>query len=173
MYAHFSEGLSCDHVPAHATGNRRYCVGDGVECLAVHRTESEAMDHARRLNREGDTDCYKVYCCDLDERDDTGEFVYPHERRAAGLDAATPITDEQTADDFATISIAMDGVWAGSGKLRDGTIQDCGAQFCDDNDASLSVYPLIEAAIAAGLDDLVTMIDGTQRRLTWTIVERQ
>jgi hypothetical protein len=69
------------------------------------------------------------------------------------------------------ISISMDGTWAGSGKLRDGVIEDCGAQFCDDNDASLAVYDEIEAAIAAGRDSLTTEIAGTRRRLTWTIVD--
>jgi hypothetical protein len=85
MFTHFTEGLSADHVPAHATGNRRFCVGDGCEVIAAYPHEIEALDHARRLNRERVAEEYRVYCCDLDERDDAGEFVYPHERAAAGL----------------------------------------------------------------------------------------
>lgn len=77
---------------------------------------------------------------------------------------------ETTQDNYATISISMDGVWAGSGKLVDGIIENCGAQFCDDNDASLAVYAQIESAIAAGRDSLTTEIDGQPRRLTWSIV---
>jgi len=71
-----------------------------------------------------------------------------------------------------TISISMDGTWAGSGKLRDGVIEDCGAQFCDDNDESLALYDRIEAAVATGQQSLrVTLSDDTQHALTWSIVE--
>lgn len=76
-----------------------------------------------------------------------------------------------TTGNYTTISIAMDGIWAGSGTLRDGIIENCGAQFCDDNDASLAIYEQIEAAIADGRRELRTKIDGETRRLTWTIVD--
>jgi hypothetical protein len=79
-----------------------------------------------------------------------------------------------TADNYTTISISMDGTWAGSGKLRDGTIEDCGAQFCDDNDESDQVYDLIEAAIANGQQSIrVTLLDGTRHTITWSIVDAE
>lgn len=80
-------------------------------------------------------------------------------------------TDKMTTTNYTTISISLDGIWAGSGKLVDGRIEDCGAQFCDDNDASLAVYDLIESAIAAGRNSLTTEIDGERKTLTWSIVE--
>lgn len=69
------------------------------------------------------------------------------------------------------ISISVDQIWAGSGKLRDGIIEDCGAQFCDDNDASLAIYEDIEEAIAAGLDHVDAEIDGETKRITWIITD--
>lgn len=74
---------------------------------------------------------------------------------------------------FTTISISMDGVWAGSGYLHNGTIEDCGAQFCDDNDESLELYEMIEEAIAAGRDhvDVEISDDDATHRITWSIVE--
>ena len=64
----------------------------------------------------------------------------------------------------------MDGIWSGSGQLRDGIIENCGAQFCDDNDESLEIYEMIEEAIAAGKSSLkVEMSDDTTRTLTWII----
>lgn len=74
-----------------------------------------------------------------------------------------------TSNDHTAISIAMDGVWAGSGKLRDGMIEDCGAQFSDNNDESLTVYAEIESAIARGDNSLTVDLDGESRKLTWTI----
>lgn len=77
----------------------------------------------------------------------------------------------KTTTTNAVISISMDGAWAGSGTLRDGIIEDCGAQFCDDNDESLSVYELIEAAIAEGKSSVtIAFSDETRRRITWDIV---
>lgn len=58
------------------------------------------------------------------------------------------------------ISISVDGVWAGSGVLRDGTIENCGAQFCDDLDKSAIVYEKIESAIAKGKDSINIRING-------------
>lgn len=67
------------------------------------------------------------------------------------------------------ISINMDGIWAGSGDLRDGVIENCGAQFCDDNDVSLGFYESIEEAIEAGHDSVTVEIDGTSHVLSWSI----
>jgi hypothetical protein len=67
------------------------------------------------------------------------------------------------------IEISMDGVWAGSGNLVDGRVDNCGAQFCDDTDRSLAVYDLIDAAIAAGKDSIKVDLDGHTRRITWHI----
>ena len=67
------------------------------------------------------------------------------------------------------ISISMDGIWAGSGQLRDGVIENCGAQFCDDNDASLEIYDLIEAGIANGKDRVKVNIEGEAKEITWSL----
>jgi len=83
------------------------------------------------------------------------------------------MTQMTTQDNYTTISISMDGIWAGSGKLTNGIIEDCAAQFCDDNDASLAIYDDIETAIAAGRDSLKVKIDGQVRRLTWSIVDAE
>lgn len=69
------------------------------------------------------------------------------------------------------ISISMDHIWAGSGNLRHGVIENCGAQFCDDNDKSLSVYDAIESAIAAGKHEITVEIDGASRLIAWSITE--
>ena len=71
---------------------------------------------------------------------------------------------------YTVIEICVDGVWAGSGKLRGDMdnghqIVDCGAQFGADQDASEKVYEAIEDAIDEG-DDEIT-VDG--KRITWTI----
>jgi hypothetical protein len=75
--------------------------------------------------------------------------------------------------EFTTISISVDNVWAGSGKLTDGVISDCGAQFGDDQDESENVYELIEEAIERGKDSLkVELSDRNEAVLiTWTITE--
>lgn len=69
------------------------------------------------------------------------------------------------------ISILMDSIWAGSGRLRDGIIDDCGAQFCPDNDESLEVYEMIEEAIAAGRESVKVEFDGDDKThlITWSI----
>jgi len=77
----------------------------------------------------------------------------------------------KTKTNEAAISIAVDNVWAGDGFLRDGVIEDCSAQFCDDNDASLVVYELIEAAIEAGKKAINVEIDGESKLIDWTIGE--
>lgn len=71
--------------------------------------------------------------------------------------------------EFTVIEISMDGVWAGSGKLIDGRIEDCSAQFCDDNDESLEVYDLIENAIEVGKATQfdVEFSDGSQHTISW------
>lgn len=71
----------------------------------------------------------------------------------------------------ASISINCDGSWAGSGKLRDGVIEDCSAQFCDDADESLAVYDEIEAAIAAGKSRIKVELDGETKVIDWAIQE--
>lgn len=71
--------------------------------------------------------------------------------------------------DHTAISISMDHVWAGSGKLIDGQIVDCSAQFCDDNDKSLEVYEMIEDSIEDGDDELTVELDGESRTMTWSI----
>ncbi len=78
---------------------------------------------------------------------------------------------ETIMENYTTISISMDGVWSGSGKIRDGEIVDCSAQFCDDTDESLKVYEMIEEAIDDGRDSLVVELDGERREMTWTITE--
>ena len=78
-----------------------------------------------------------------------------------------------TATEFTRISIFQDQVWAGSGKLIDGIISDCGAQFCDDQDESENVYEMIEEAIEEGRDSLkVELSDRDEAvEITWSIVE--
>jgi hypothetical protein len=77
------------------------------------------------------------------------------------------------SNEFTVIEISMDGVWAGSGKLVDGRIEDCGAQFCDDSDESLEVYDAIEAAIELGKTKVKAAFRGDrkQHEITWTITE--
>jgi hypothetical protein len=50
-------------------------------------------------------------------------------------------------------------------------IEDCGAQFCDDNDASLKVYDSIEEAIEAGKESITVELDGESKKITWTVTE--
>jgi len=72
-----------------------------------------------------------------------------------------------------TISISQDNVWAGSGKLTDGIISDCAAQFGADQDESENVYEMIEEAIEEGKDSLrVELSDRDDAvTITWSIVE--
>jgi len=90
-----------------------------------------------------------------------------------------PVTNKQgdttmttAINSYTTISISVDGVWAGSGKLIDGKIVDCGSQFSADHDESESVYELIEDAIEHGhqwadadLSDQDNLV-----HVTWSIV---
>jgi len=83
---------------------------------------------------------------------------------------------EADHDEYRAISIFMDGVFSGSGRLEgnmeDGhTIRDCGAQFCDDADASEDVYGDIEEAINLGKKGIVVTLDGVKRSIVWSIVE--
>lgn len=77
-----------------------------------------------------------------------------------------------TQASYTTISISQDNVWAGSGKLRDGVIEDCGAQFGANQDESEQVYEMIEEAIAEGKDSLnVELINPSETvTITWSIV---
>jgi hypothetical protein len=76
---------------------------------------------------------------------------------------------------MAVIEIYVDQVWAGSGKLarREGgyRIEDCGAQFCDDNDESIKVYDLIEEAIEAGKKSITVELEGESQKITWAVTE--
>jgi hypothetical protein len=69
------------------------------------------------------------------------------------------------------ISISVDGAFAGDGKLIEGIICDCGAQFCEGNAESDDVYELIEEAIEEGKDSL--KVETSEResaiQITWTI----
>tara|TARA_R110000868_G_scaffold84519_10_gene238237 strand:+ start:19 stop:252 length:234 start_codon:yes stop_codon:yes gene_type:complete len=75
-----------------------------------------------------------------------------------------------TTTNYTVIEIAVDNVWAGSGKLVNGEIVDCGAQFCDDTAESESVYATIEEAIESGYLDSVKFRGQT---ITWTITEAE
>jgi hypothetical protein len=76
---------------------------------------------------------------------------------------------------MSVIEIYVDQVWAGSGKLvrrnDECRIEDCGAQFCDDNDESIKVYDLIEEAIEAGKKSITVELDGESQKITWTVTE--
>ena len=72
----------------------------------------------------------------------------------------------------AQISISVDGIWAGSGKLENGQIVDCGAQFCNDTDESEEIYEMIEVAIANGKSSVTVehSDDDANHKITWSIV---
>jgi hypothetical protein len=76
---------------------------------------------------------------------------------------------------MSVIEIYVDQVWAGSGKLvrrnDECRIEDCGAQFCDDNDESLEVYDSIEEAIEAGKKSITVELEGESKKITWTVTE--
>jgi hypothetical protein len=76
-----------------------------------------------------------------------------------------------TTETRSNITISMDGTWAGDGKLRDGIIEDCGAQFCDDNDANEAIYEAIEWEIERGGSRTKMDIDGEAKLIEWTITE--
>lgn len=69
------------------------------------------------------------------------------------------------------ISIYQDGVWAGTGDFLNDSIQNCAAQFCDDNDESMEVYEAIEEAIGCDEDAVeFTFSDGSKKTYTWDLV---
>ena len=74
---------------------------------------------------------------------------------------------------YTTISISQDHVWAGDGKLIDGVISDCGAQFGADQDESEVVYEMIEEAIEEGKDSIKVELSDRDDAvtITWSIVE--
>jgi hypothetical protein len=76
-----------------------------------------------------------------------------------------------TTETRSNIAISVNGTWAGDGKLRDGVIEDCSAQFCDDAEESLAVYDAIEEAIAFGDSRIKIDIDGETNLIKWTITE--
>jgi hypothetical protein len=55
---------------------------------------------------------------------------------------------------MATINIYRNHVWAGAGRLDNGTIVDCPAVLGSDQDESDEVYEMIEDAIADGDDEV-------------------
>ena len=68
------------------------------------------------------------------------------------------------------ISISVDGVWAGSGRLIDNRIVDCGAVLASGQFDSDDVYELIEDAISRGRDtQRIEHEDGTTHSYTWSI----
>ena len=76
------------------------------------------------------------------------------------------------------ISITVNNVWAGDGKLRTWSdesveIVDCSAQFCDDSDESENVYELIQEAIDEGKDSLKVELSDKDSTvlITWTIAQ--
>jgi len=69
------------------------------------------------------------------------------------------------------ISIYQDGIFAGCGDYANETIQNCAAQFCDDNDESMDVYAAIEQAINLGESKLkIEFADGSKHTYTWDLV---
>lgn len=60
-----------------------------------------------------------------------------------------------------TISIEVDGIWAGSGILQDGQIRDCGAVIPE------AAYAAIEAAIQKQPGDGRVVVDAVE--YTWTV----
>ena len=73
--------------------------------------------------------------------------------------------------EYTVISISQDNVWAGSGKLTDGVISDCGAQFGADQDESENVYELIEEGIEEGKDSIKVELSDRDDAviISWTI----
>jgi hypothetical protein len=76
------------------------------------------------------------------------------------------------------ISISVDNVYAGNGKLRTWSdesveIVDCGAVFAGDQDESENVYESIEEAIEEGKDSLKVELSDRDSavQITWTIAE--
>jgi len=65
------------------------------------------------------------------------------------------------------ISIAENGIWAGTGVLRDGIIEDCPAILGDSQDMAEKVYEAIEDAIDND-ESSVTMGDYTW---SWGIID--
>lgn len=69
------------------------------------------------------------------------------------------------------ISIYQDGVFAGSGDFINGSIANCAAQFCDDNDESMEVYETIDEAIGCHETEVgFTFSDGSKRTYTWDLL---
>jgi hypothetical protein len=89
--------------------------------------------------------------------------------------SAVKTTPKEKGSEMSVIEIYVDQVWAGSGKLVRGNdecrIEDCGAQFCDDNDESIKVYDLIEEAIEAGKKSITVELEGESKKITWTVTE--
>jgi hypothetical protein len=69
-----------------------------------------------------------------------------------------------------TITIRVNGTFAGNGKIINGSIVDCGAQFCNDNDESMEIYDLIEQAIERGDDNIGVETEDGKLNIAWDIV---
>jgi hypothetical protein len=80
-------------------------------------------------------------------------------------------TNKNTTAAASQISISVDGIWAGSGKLDGGQIVDCGAQFCRDADESEDIYEMIENAISGGRESVSVKHsdDDYVHHITWSI----
>jgi hypothetical protein len=72
-------------------------------------------------------------------------------------------------ESFGTIVISVDGKWFGSGKLVNGRIEGCAANFCDEADESEAIYQLIEEKIEKRGTHMTVEIDGLQRLIEWSI----
>jgi len=79
------------------------------------------------------------------------------------------ICDEiRVVESVDTIVISVDGKWFGSGKMVNGRIEDCAANFCDDSDESEAIYRLIEEKIEKRADQMTVDIDGVDRLIEWS-----
>ncbi len=67
------------------------------------------------------------------------------------------------------ISISLDDIWVGYGKLTNGYISDCGIVWCDDENESESIYQLIETSIAEGISAFGVEIDGKVHKISWNL----
>jgi len=69
-----------------------------------------------------------------------------------------------------TISICVDNVWAGDGKILDGEIRDCAAQLGGDQEETEVLYSMIEDAIEAGKDCVTCELNnGQTASIEWSI----
>jgi hypothetical protein len=92
---------------------------------------------------------------------------YPHH---SSDQSATQTQGTQAMTTTTKISIYQDGIFAGCGDYANETIQNCAAQFCDDNDESMDVYEAIEEAINLGGSKVkIEFADGSKHTYTWDL----